>query len=307
MNNNGISRRPALVGLLFAAGMLLLLLPLRIWQQLRLVEDLTGFWIEKDFTVALLYVGLALLAALPCAAALSLRGSATLELTRSRRTLEGVTAALAAIALAWDAVMAFGYAARLFSGQGGAYFEVLEGQSSSPMSYYIRSGAMACLLEGVFALLSTLFFLRLAAIDVRPQKNAYLGRAMALAPFAWSVCRILRRFARTIAYLKVSDLFLTLAMLAALMIFLLAFAQNVAGRTSGYKPAALLAAGIPAAVLALLCFVPRVIAYGLPGGMSSGTIPQDALIEWCDPAMAAFVLAFVGGRVKAGEETKHEL
>ncbi|MCL2495256.1 MAG: hypothetical protein FWE98_06325 [Oscillospiraceae bacterium] len=301
MNNNGISRRPALVGLLFAAGMLLLLLPLRLWQQLRLVEDLTGFWMEKDFTVVLLYIGLGLLAALPCAAALALRGSAVLDLTRRCRTPEGVTAGLAALALAWDAVMAFGYAARLFSGQGGAVFSVLEEQSPSLMAYYIRSGAMACLLEGVFGFLSAVFFLRLAAIDVRPQKNAYLGRALALAPFAWCVCRILRRFSRTIAYLKVSDLFLSLAMLAALMIFLLAFAQNVAGRTSGYKPAALLAAGIPAAVLALLCFVPRVVAYGLFGSMSSSTIPQDALIEWCDPAMAAFVLAFVGGRVKNGQ------
>jgi hypothetical protein len=55
------------------------------------------------------------------------------------------------------------------------------------------------------------------------------------------------------------------------------------------------AAGIPAAVLALVCLVPRLVTYGF-----MGRAPQDALIEWCDPAMAAFVLAFVAGRLFTG-------
>ncbi|MDR2687812.1 MAG: hypothetical protein LBB75_08660 [Oscillospiraceae bacterium] len=295
-NNRGISRAPAVAAALFAALALAALLPLRLWQQLHLVEDITGFWAGGGVTVPLLYVGLGVLAAVPAAAAFALRKRAALDLTRRRRVIEGVTAALAAAALAVDAVTALRFALGLISGAGGgAFFDGMEAKSS-PAVYYIRSGAMACVLEGVFGMFGAAVLGQLAAADFLPRKKIYLGRALALAPFVWAVCRILRRFSRTIAYLRVSDLFLSLAMLTALMLFLLAFAQCVSGRYGGGKAAALLGAGVPAAVLALVCFVPRAAAYGLLGNMG-GAAPADALIEWCDPAMAAFALAFIAGRL----------
>ena len=298
MNNNhqGISRTPAMAAVLFSALLLAALLPLRLWQQLHLVEPGTGFWLGGGVTVPLLYAGLGILAAVPAGVAFLQRKRAALDLTRKRRVIEGVTAALAAAALAVDAVMAFSFALRLFSEAGGGGFGGMESRTSSPMEFYIRSGAMACVLESITGLFSAVFFCQLAAVDFLPQKKIYLSRALALAPFAWAVCRILRRFSRTIAYLRVSDLFLGLAMLAALMLFLLAFAQCVSGRYGGSKAAVLAAAGIPAAVLGLLCFVPRLVVYGILGQEA----PPDALIEWCDPAMALFILAFVAGRLFTG-------
>jgi len=295
--NQGISRTPAAAAILFAALMLAVLMPLRLWQQMRLVEQGTGFWAGGDVTVPLLYAALGVLAAVPAVVALALRKYAALDLTRKRRVTEGVTAALAAAALVVDAVLAINYALRLISGAGVSFDDLDSWKAwKALMVLYVRSGAMACVLECFFGTLSAVFFVRLAAIDFLPRKKIYLSRALALAPFAWAVCRILRRFSRTIAYLRVSDLFLGLAMLVALMIFLLAFAQNVGGRGSGYRPAVLAAAGIPAAVLALLCFVPRLVTYSILGH----TAPQDALIEWCDPAMAAFMLAFIAGRLFTG-------
>jgi len=303
MNNKNQGISPARVSralpaamVLFAALMLAVLLPLRLWQQLRLVEPGTGFWLGGGVTVPLLYVGLGVLVAVPGLAAFLRRRQAALDLARKRRVTEGVTAALAAAALLWGAVAAFGYAMRLFSGQGGEFFDGYEARPSSPMEFYIRSGAMACVLESVFGILSAVFFGQLAAADLLPEKKIYVGRALALAPFAWAVCRILRRFSRTIAFLRVSDLFLTLAMLVATMLFLLALAQCVSGRYGTNKTAPLLAAGIPAAVLALLCFVPRLAAYGFMGLNA----PQDALIEWYDPAMAVFALVFMAGRLFTG-------
>jgi len=297
--NQGILRAQTAGVLFFSALMLAALMPLRLWQQLHLVEQGTGFWAGGGPTIPLLYAGMGILAAVPALAAFALRKYAALDLTRKRRVIEGVTAALAAAALVADAVMAFRFALELFSGQGGDFVSGLESRSSNPLVFYVRSGAMACVLESVAGILSAVFFCELVAVDLLPQKKTYIGRALALAPFAWAVCRILRRFSRTIAYLRVSDLFLGLAMLVALMLFLLAFAQCVSGRYGGSKTAVLAAAGIPAAVLALLCFVPRAAAYGLMGNAGSAA-PQDALIEWCDPAMAAFILAFVAGRLFTG-------
>ena len=296
MNDNQQTRRLAAPLLLFAALMLALLLPLRLWQQMRLVEQRTGFWASTDFTVTLLYIGLGVLAAVPAAAALGLRKRAVPDLTRRRRAAEGIAAALVAAALVWDAVVAFRLALRLFSGAGtgDAFVDGMDFHTTSPMQYYIRSGAMACVLESLSGLVGALFFCQLAALDFLPGKKIYLSRAAALAPFAWTVCRILRSFSRTIAYLRVSDLFLGLAMLTALMLFLLAFAQLVGGVHSANKTAVLFAAGIPAAVLALVCFLPRFVVYTVQGFDA----PQDARVEWCDPALALFILAFVAGRVR---------
>ncbi|MCL2299011.1 MAG: hypothetical protein FWC27_02545, partial [Firmicutes bacterium] len=217
-----------------------------------------------------------------------------LDLTRRRRAAEGIAAALAAAALIWDAIAAMRFALRLFSGEGtgDAFLDGLEGQSSSVMQYYIRSGAMACVFECLAGIVGALFFGELAALDFLPGKEIYISRAAALAPFVWAVCRILRRFSRTIAYLRVSDLFLGLAMLAALMLFSLAFAQAVGGVHDTNKAAVVLAAGIPAAVLGLVCFVPRFVVYTVQGFDA----PQDAPTEWCDPAMALFIMVFCAGR-----------
>jgi hypothetical protein len=294
--NQGNLRAQAAGVLLFAALMLAALLPLRLWQQLRLVEQGTGFWLGGGATIPLLYVGMGILAAVPGLAAFLQRKKTALDLTRKRRVIEGVTAALAAAALVVDAVMAFGAALRLFSGQGTGSFDGLEARGASTLKdvivYYIRSGAMACVLESAAGLFGAVFFGQLAAADFLPRKKIYLGRALALAPFAWAVCRILRRFSRTIAYLRVSDLFLGLAMLTALMLFLLAFAQAVGGVHGANKASVLFAAGIPAAVLALVCFAPRFVVYGIQGFAA----PQDAPVEWCDPALALFALVFIAGR-----------
>jgi len=302
MNDKTQTRRMAVPFLLFAALMTALLLPLRLWQQMRLVEQKTGFWSGSDITVPLLYIGLGLLAAIPAIAALAARKRAVLDLTRRRHIVEGVTAALAAAALAWDAFIALRFAVRLFSGgsTGDAFLDGLELQTSSATQYYIRSGAMACVLESLFGVLGALFFGNLAALDFLPGKKIYLGRAMALAPFGWAVCRVLRRFSRTIAYLRVSDLFLGLLMLVALLLFLLAFAQLVGGIHGANKTPVLFAAGLPAAVLALLCFVPRFVVYTVQGFAA----PQDAAIEWCDPALALFILAFVAGRLRLARKAK---
>jgi len=295
MNDTQQTKRIAMPLFLFAGLMLATLLPLRLWQQMRLVEQRTGFWASTDFTVVLLYIGLGLLAAIPAAAALGLRKRAALDLTRRRRVAEGMAAALVAAAMVWDAIAALRFAMLLFSGEGtgDAFLDGMDFERSSPMQYYIRSGALACVLESLAGVVGALFFGKLAAINFLPGKKIYLGRAAALAPFMWAVCRILRRFSRTIAYLRVSDLFLGLAMLVALMLFLLAFAQLVGGVHGTNKASVLFAAGIPAAVLALVSFIPRFVVYTVQGFDA----PQDAPVEWCDPAFALFILVFVAGRV----------
>ena len=283
------------ISLLFTALVMALALPLRIWQQIYLVESETGFWAVggSRVSIALLYVAMGLLIAVPCFASLTQRRRLSIDLERRPRTGEGLAAFVAAAAITIGAASALYFSLSVFSGRAVVY-----GVAPDPnamMQFYIRSGAIAALLEAFFAALSALFFVNLALADLRPEKEIYLNRLLALMPVLWMVARVLRRFSRTIAYLRVSDLFITIAALVLLLIFLLAFAQILSGINSAGREWRLAAAGIPAAALLLLGFLPRVVAYRFVDGLVPS---QDAVRELADPAMALFIVVFIYGRIR---------
>jgi len=288
---------------LFTALVMAMALPLRVWQQLHAVETLTGFWrIGGGGTAVFLYIAVGLLVAVPAAAAFYRRRLLVLDLGRRPRAAEGALSLLAAAAAVAGALLALQFALRLFS--GSIVLEGIEHQAGgSVWQYYVRSGALAALCEGLFGLGAAAFFTNLAMVDLLPAKKVFLNRLFALAPVLWTIFRILRRFSRTIAYLRVSDLFLTLAALTALMVFFLAFAQLVSGINNGGKEWVLAAGGIPAAALLLLAFVPRLIVYKFIGGPEPS---QDAVLEWCDPVFAVFILVFLGARLlrREGDSVK---
>ncbi|MDR1927202.1 MAG: hypothetical protein LBQ33_01015 [Oscillospiraceae bacterium] len=276
------------------------LLPLRLYQTLYQIEPVTGFWRVRSYTEWLLYAGVALLIVFPLVYATAARKQAVLELGSRHRWAEGVFAALAGVALAIDAVASLQLAQGVYRNfVQGIYLTGMEMENgSSALQYFIRSGTLAAAMECVFGAVSALFFAGLALLDFKPRKNGTPGRLLLLAPLLWGVCRILRRFARTISYLQVSDLFLELLLLACLLMFFLTFAQVLSGINGEGKESRLFAAGIPAAVLGLVCFVPRLVMRLLGRGAE---LSQDAPADWCLAALPLFILVFLGGRLLFGK------
>jgi len=287
-------RGTAVFLLLFGALVMAAGLPLRIWQQFHLVESQTGFWLPgaSRATIILLYVILGVLIVVPFVAGVMQRKQLTLDIARRSRMAEGCAAIVAAVTIVVGVALALHFAISVFSGQ--ATIEGLTPQSNNRVQFFIRSGAAAALLEAVFGLGAAIFFANLAFVNLFPSKQVYLNRLLAITPVLWVIARVLRRFSRTIAYLRISDLFLTLVALVLLMIFLLAFAQILAGVNNSGKEWRLAAAGIPAAVLLLLGFIPRVAAYWFGSNLIA---PQDAAMELADPALAIFICIFLYERL----------
>ncbi|MCL2107359.1 MAG: hypothetical protein FWH26_09945 [Oscillospiraceae bacterium] len=285
---------------LFAGGLLAALLPLRVYQLMNLVEAETGFWIGKSPTVPLLFAGVALLCALPALTGILLQKRTALDLGRRSRRPEGVFALLLAAAMVADAVSAFQFAREVYVNfTHNVFVEGIKPLGGQNLQYFVRTGTIAAVLESIFGLLGALFFVELGIYDFLPKRSRPLNRFLMLMPLFWTICRILRRFSRTISYLRVSDLFLSLLLLSGMLVFLLAFAQTLGGINAQGKQSRLFAAGIPVFALSFLCFVPRflLLVMGRP-------LSQDALVEWCDPALALFILVFLGGRLlirKKGE------
>ncbi len=260
--------------------------PLRVYQLLCITEPGTGFYTEKNFTIIIMYVLLAICLVLPFAYSLKNKKNVTFSETSSLRIFEGAAAFLFAAALIVDAVSSY----KVFTSLYEAFYPSRE--MPTLMEYLNKSGAMASLLETVFAILSAMYFTVLGIYDIKEKKGISKVKLLALAPLLWCISRIIHRFMRKISYMKVGDLFFELMMLAVLTLFLLPLAQKLAGVDSEDKEWKITAYGVPTVVFCLICFLPRVIA-SLAGRGEVLSSP----VELCDGAAALFALAVLLGRL----------
>jgi hypothetical protein len=152
----------------------------------------------------------------------------------------------------------------------------------------MKSGALPMLFESVFAVFSGIFFIVLGVAFISGKSNGSEFKLLAIAPLAWSICRIMHRFMRTISFMNVSDLFFELLMIVFLMIFFMAFAQLIARVNHHGADWKLAGFGLPAALLCLLCFVPRAVILFMGEGDLLTTLSPP---EYCDLTIALFILA----------------
>ncbi len=126
-------------------------------------------------------------------------------------------------------------------------------------------------------------------------------RILSLAPVFWSIIRMVGRFMRTISYVRVSELLFEMVMLMFMIMFFMAFAQSnskVNEKDCIWKVAAY---GIPAALLALVCSVPRIILSILG---SADLIYSQSSIEFADLGIALFIITVVLTKVVAKTESE---
>lgn len=121
------------------------------------------------------------------------------------------------------------------------------------------TGAMPRFLQSVFALLSAFYFLFLAKDYFKGTSNASKHKVLAIMPVAWAGFRMVCRFVRQISFIKVSDLFFELVMLAFMLIFFMAFAQVASGVYSDGFRWRIPAFGASAALIAGMLSIPRLI------------------------------------------------
>ncbi len=277
----------------FFSFSILLVLPLRVYQYLKIIEPGTGFYKQTDFSVPVLYGLLVFFGGGMLLISFINRRQIALSTTVRKSPGLGIVALLTAVALLVDAVVMYRHFTSLYYGTaqnngGELFFE-------SATSGIMKSGALPMLFESVFAVFSAIFFIVLGVAYISGKSNGSEFKLLAIAPLAWSVCRILHRFMRTISFMNVSDLFFELLMIVFLMIFFMAFAQLISRVNHKGVDWKLTGFGLPAALLCLLCFVPRaaILVMG-KGNLLTDLSPP----EYCDLAVAVFILAFILDKVR---------
>jgi hypothetical protein len=125
-------------------------------------------------------------------------------------------------------------------------------------AYISAQGGTLLIAEGFFAALSGFHFL-ISGLSALNENTVPKFKILALSPVVWCVFRLLYRFKRTIAFTNVSDLFIELFAIVFAMVFFLAFAQirsKIDAEDIFWK---IYAYGLPAAMFALVCFIPKLI------------------------------------------------
>ena len=274
--------------LLFSAAVLILL-PLRTWQLLNITEAGTGFYQKTGFSVTLMY-------AVTAAALLAFfvtsffhKRSYFYDAEISSRPALGWICVVAAAALLWSAVTSFQHIWGNL-GQLG-----LDSDSQKDLfRNLIKTGILPRLVEAAAAVLSAVFCFLLGTGYAKGTANGGANKLLALFLPIWVIGRIVYRFTRTVSFLNVADLLYELTMLVFLLLTLMAFIQLNARVNNSGMDWKLTAYGFSAALLCLICFVPRFL---LTISGKSALLALQSPMELCDLAMALFVLGTIYSRV----------
>lgn len=149
------------------------------------------------------------------------------------------------------------------------------------------TGTMPRFLQSIFAVLAAFYFLFLSKDFLKGTANASKHRILAIMPVGWAGFRMICRFVRQISFVKVSDLFFELVMLAFMLIFFMALAQVISGVYSDGFQWRIPAFGASAALIAGMLSVPRLIFTFV--GYESYINPQHTF-QITDLAFFGFIL-----------------
>lgn len=231
---------------------ILITVPLRVYQYAKLINPSTGFFDEKDFSVIVVY-GILAVAMIICIVLpyLSHKSIPTVTVGKNSKVFLAVSLIMAAgavisgVDLITDFIDLISNAPRYLDRDG--------------LSAYISAqGGTLLIAEGFFAALSGFHFL-ISGLSALNENTVSKFKILALSPVVWCVFRLLYRFKRTIAFTNVSDLFIELFAIVFAMVFFLAFAQirsKIDAEDIFWK---IYAYGLPAAMFALVCFIPKLI------------------------------------------------
>ena len=266
-----------------AALSLCLLLPLRVFHVSTLIEPKTGFFEKSHWTVWTFYLlAAAVVVFLMAASFMNSRINRVRDcMTRSKPL--GVVSLVTGVTVAFDAVAEMLQYLEL-SANYNPYSD------ASRFSYLTKNGGTALLFGAIFAAFSAAFFWIYAFSCFNKSIRMRSFRLLSAAPVVWSICRIIARFVTKISFINVSDLLLELFMLVFLISFTLAFAQVVTNVTPEICAWRLFGCGLPAALLAFVVSVPRLMMLAL--------FHTDRLVEGhgfapCDLMLAVFIPVFL--------------
>lgn len=267
---------------------LLAAVPLRVYQYFKVLEPETGFYSSNDISVYVMYILLG--------AAMLL--SVLIPLINKKKLITVTSVKKSPVFLAFSLILAVTIIIDS-AGQLMGYFDLYDAASASggTVTEYVKNqGGTFLLLQAVSgAVAAVYFFVSGLSVSLGNSDGSRL-KILGLTPVLWYIFKLLYRFKRTISFTNVSDLMLELFAIVFLMMFFFALAQTVAkidAQTVFWK---IFAYGVPAAMFALMCFLPRFIVMIIG---KSELLNTHYGVSYSDLGVAAYIIYNLLSRMKA--------
>lgn len=254
---------------------LLIACPIRIFQMLKYIDPITGFFDDySNITIMILY-GILALAALLTLILTYLSGRVPSALApKGKRIPLGLASFIAAAGFFYDAVASY-----LPSRESTATI-VQNMQSASTLSH----------LQAIFAFLSSCYFIVFAISYFSGHSFHKKLKLFSLAPLAWAIVCVLERITVIISIMRVSELFLELCALVFLMVFFLSFARVASDVNCSGSMWSVIACGCIAAMFVLTYSIPRIMLV-LTG--NSDSLVNGYPVDFAHIGCAVFAIVFI--------------
>lgn len=270
------------IGCIIFVAAAIIALPMRVFQSFSLIEGGTGFYTEDNWSIGVLYAVL-IIAVL----AILLLGIA------KRKKLDFSLEAVKRPGLSWLSLIA---ACGIMLDAYNCFTGIMSVDETVTMSENAAFDSSKLILaaEGIFAVISAIYFIMLWLTYLKGKTNGAELRLLALAPVIWNIFRLVARFMRTISYIRVPELLFEMIAIAFLILFFNAFAQVNTGLGEKNGEWRIGAYGLSAALMALICFIPRMI---LTVSGNTDLLYSQSTLQFCDIGIALFIIAAVLTRV----------
>ncbi|MCR4594626.1 MAG: hypothetical protein K5761_06185 [Clostridiales bacterium] len=285
-----IAKINPLAGMYASLIIMLITVPVRIYQLLNIVEADSGFYKVIDRSVYIMYILSAIAVILSFILTKLAKNVPASKSPFRRNRFLAVTSIIFAVGIILDVVDAlstFLIQAKSFSNVGLTIFGTLD-QGQVPM-----------LLESIFGVFAAIYILvfGISYIDGRTTYSQY--KFLALTPLFWAMTRLVERFVRKISYVNVSDLMLELFGITFMIIALLAFARICSGISNVKSMRTLFYAGFIAMFLLGTANLARFVM--LISGNFSG-IPKEYPLSLADLSFGVFIVAYAVNAIKCAKE-----
>lgn len=255
-NKKEITKIIPLFAALFA---LLVAVPLRIYQCRTLIDASTGFYNEINISVYILYIVIGLGGLIGLIVPFLKHN--TLKATPISVKSVGFTV----VSLLFAVLLIVDSASQLLD-----YFDLYSTgiiYNTTIKEYIASQGGSLLLMQAIFGALAAVYFFVNGVTVGLGNADTSKFRFISLLPVLWCIFKLLYRFKRTISFVNVSDLLFELFFIVFSMMFFFAAAQinskiDINDKGSDFMKSVywkIFGYGIPAALFALICFLPRFI------------------------------------------------
>lgn len=222
---------------------------LRTIQMFRFIDCDTGFYTGGTAVTVCLYVLLFVSCVYFIFSSFLSADSKKISLELKKNTPLIIVTVFFVISFFWDSISSFVMS-----------FDAI-GTSSGTTAFQsmMLSGTIPMFFQSIFAFLSALYFIIFTKGLIKSDNRIAKHKILALAPIGWAGFRLIHRFVEQISYIKVSDLFLELILLALMIMFFMSFAQVASGVYSNTVRWRITGFGLSSALLALTLNCSRLI------------------------------------------------